>query len=88
MDHPGTAPTSPIISRDAAMWFSAYGFGWEYCAFALPAETVREKLRAASETPRQLTLAFELGRLRILQAVQQKTLPATGERAELSAADL
>ncbi|MFM0000533.1 hypothetical protein PQR57_05860 [Paraburkholderia dipogonis] len=28
MDHPGTALTSPIISRDAAMWFSAYGFGW------------------------------------------------------------
>jgi hypothetical protein len=41
-----------------------------------------------SETPKQLMLAFELGKRRILQAVDQKALPATGERITLSAACL
>ncbi|MFL9937043.1 hypothetical protein P0D88_50855 [Paraburkholderia sp. RL18-103-BIB-C] len=68
--------------------FSAYGFGWGYCAFALPAEAVCEKLGAANETPKQLMLAFELGKRRVLQAVEQKALPSTGERITLSADDL
>jgi hypothetical protein len=59
-----------------------------YCAFAIPAETVREKLGAVIETPKQLMLAFELGRRRLLQAVEQKALPGTGERITLSTADL
>ncbi|WP_240159142.1 MULTISPECIES: hypothetical protein [Burkholderiaceae] len=80
--------TAPQLSGDATLWFSAYAFGWGYCAFALPAETVREKLGAANETPKQLMLAFELGKRRLLQAVEQKVLPITGERITLSSADL
>jgi hypothetical protein len=88
MDRPGTSLTSPILSPAAEVWFSAYGFGWGYCSFALPAEAICEKLGAANDTARQLMLAFELGKVRLLHAVDQKTLPATGERIELSAADL
>ena len=88
MDQPGISLTTPILFADSTMWFSAYCFGWGYCAFALPAEAVCEKLGAANETPKQLMLAFELGKRRLLQAVEQKTLPANGERIMLSAADL
>ena len=88
MDQPGTNLSAPILCADATVWFSAYGFGWGYCAFALPAEVICEKLGAANETPKQLMLAFELGKVRLLQAVAQKVLPATGERIMLSAADL
>lgn len=88
MDQPHTNLTAPLLSVDSTLWFSAYGFGWGYCAFALPAKTVCEKLGAANETPKQLMLAFELGKRRLLQAVEQKALPGTGERITLSAADL
>ncbi|MFM0558236.1 hypothetical protein P0D69_46250, partial [Paraburkholderia sediminicola] len=59
-----------------------------YCAFALPAKAVCEKLGAANENPKQLILGFELGRRRILQAVEHKGLSRTGERITLSAGDL
>ncbi|RKE39950.1 hypothetical protein B0G76_6406 [Paraburkholderia sp. BL23I1N1] len=88
MDQPRTSLTAPFLSADSTIWFSAYGFGWGYCAFALPAETICEKLGAANESPKQLMLAFELGKVRLLQVVEQKTLPATGERITLSSADL
>jgi hypothetical protein len=80
--------TAPLLSADSTLLFSAYGFGWGYCAFALPATTVCEKLGAANETPKQLMLAFQLGQRRLLQAVGQKALPGTGERVTLSTADL
>lgn len=88
MKQPRTSLTAPLLSADSTVWFSAYGFGWGYCAFALPAETVCEKLGAANETPKQLMLAFELGKRRLLQVVEQKALPGTGERITLSPADL
>ncbi|ASW04437.1 hypothetical protein CJU94_40560 (plasmid) [Paraburkholderia aromaticivorans] len=87
MDQPRNL-TAPFLCGDSTVWFSAYGFGWGYCAFALPAETVCEKLGAANTTPRQLMLAFELGRHHLLQTIANKALPATGERVTLSAADL
>ncbi len=88
MDQRRTNLTAPLLSVDSTLWFSAYGFGWGYCAFAIPAETVCEKLGAANETPKQLMLAFELGKRRLLQAVEQKALPGTGERITLSSVDL
>jgi hypothetical protein len=88
MYQPGTNLTTPILSADATVWFSGYGFGWEYCAFALPAEAVCERLGAANETPKKLMRAFELGKRRVLQAIEQKALPITGERIALSADDL
>jgi hypothetical protein len=47
-----------------------------------------EALGAANETPKQLVLAFELGKRRLLKAVAEKALPSTGERITLSAADI
>jgi hypothetical protein len=88
MDQPGANLTVPILTTDSSVWFSAYGFGWGYCAFALPAEVVCEGRGAANETPKQLVLAFELARHRLLKAAAEKALPSTGERITLSAADL
>jgi hypothetical protein len=88
MDQPGTSLTAPFLSADSAVWFSAYGFGWGYCAFSLNSEVICEQLGAANETPKQLMLAFELGKRRLLQAVEKKALPGTGERISLSAEDL
>ena len=63
--------TSPTFISDSTIWFSAYGFGWGYRAFALPAHAVREKLGAADESAKQLALAFELGKRRILRTIEQ-----------------
>lgn len=88
MDQSITNLTSPTFSSDSTIWFSAYGFGWGYRAFALPAHTVCEKLGAADESAKQLALAFELGKRHILRAIEQIAPPQTGERIELSPADL
>ncbi|WP_207002441.1 hypothetical protein [Trinickia mobilis] len=88
MEQPITKLTSPIFTSDSTIWFSAYRFGWGYRAFALPAHTVREKLGAADESTKQLALAFELGKRRIFRAIEQQAPPQTGERIELSPADL
>ncbi|MEN8505487.1 MULTISPECIES: hypothetical protein [Paraburkholderia] len=87
-EQPRTNLTAPLLSANCTLWFSAYGFGWGYSAFELPAEAVCEKLGAANETPKQLMLAFELGKRRLLRTVEQKALPGTGGRITLSAADL
>jgi hypothetical protein len=79
--------TEPIVSADSAVLFSVYGVGWGYCAFALPATAVCEELGAADSSARQLLLAFKLGERRILQAIERKTLPDTGERVALSSVD-
>jgi hypothetical protein len=89
MDQPHTDITAPILYADSAVWFSAYGFGWGYRAFALPFEVVCEELGARNQTEQQVRLAFELNKRRILGAVQQyEEAPATGERITLSVADL
>jgi hypothetical protein len=87
MTVPQTNLTDPIVSADSAVLFSAYGFGWGYCAFALPSAAVCEQLGAADETARQLLLAFELGKRRIRQVIERKARPDTGERVMLSSAD-
>jgi hypothetical protein len=90
MDQPRTVITAPILCADsAAVWFSAYGFGWGYRAFALPFEVVCEELGARNETVQQVRLAFELNKRRILRTVQQYGAASpTGERITLSVADL
>lgn len=81
--------TAPILFADSAVWFSAYGFGWGYRAFALPFEVVREGLGARNETAQQVRLAFELNKRRIVKAIQRRVaLSATDERLTLSVADL
>jgi len=88
MTQPAANLTAPLLFPDSSIWFSAYGFGWGYCAFALPHEAICEQLGAADETPKQLLLAFELGRVRLLKAIERKPPSTTGERITLSAADL
>ncbi|WP_168787468.1 hypothetical protein [Paraburkholderia aromaticivorans] len=88
MDQLSTNLTAPILSADSTLFFSVYGFGWGYCAFALPSRAVCEQLGAADETAKQLMLAFELGKRKILHAVGHKALPRSGERLTLSAGDL
>lgn len=89
MDQLHTAMTAPVLCADSAVWFSACGFGWGYCAFALPFEVVCEELGARNETVQQVRLAFELNKRRILRAVQHyEAASATGARITLSVADL
>jgi len=78
--------TAPIIIDEGAMWFSAYGFDWGYCAFSIPFDAVCEYLGAANKSRRQLILAFELGRHRIREAVERSVIPETGQRIVLSLA--
>jgi hypothetical protein len=85
MDQPHIEITAPILCTASAVWFSAYGFGWGYRAFALPFDVVCEELGARDETEQQVRLAFELSKRRILGAVQQyEAAPTTGERITLS----
>jgi hypothetical protein len=88
MDKQDTRLTAPILSSGPTLWFSAYAFGWGYCAFEVTSDVVCEQLGAADVTSRQLLLAFELGKRRILQAVERKAFPHTGERIALSSVDL
>jgi hypothetical protein len=70
------------------MLFSAFGFGWGYCSFTLPIEVICDELGAADTSKRQVTLPFELGKQRILRAVEQRAIFAQGEAIKLSSADL
>ncbi|MDB5788269.1 hypothetical protein [Caballeronia mineralivorans] len=79
--------SAPFISRDASLWFSAYGFGWGYCAFSIPIDAVCEYLGAADASTKQLMLAFELSRNRISKVVKQVEIPETGERIILDRLD-
>ncbi|WP_260427135.1 hypothetical protein [Burkholderia stagnalis] len=80
--------TAPMASTDSEIWFSAYGFGWGYAAFALPFETLREHLGASDTSHRQCMLAFELNRQRILCAVALRAIPLGGQRVTLLPSDL
>jgi len=78
--------TAPVLSRDALVLFSAYGFGWGYRAFAVPYEVVHERLGAGGMTDQQIRLAFELGKRRVLEAVEScGKLPYEGQRVSLPA---
>jgi hypothetical protein len=80
--------TTPIVTSDATLWFSAYGFGWGYRAFELSPEVICDCLGAANESTKQLLLAFQLGRPRLLEAAERTAAAPTGERVALSAEDL
>jgi hypothetical protein len=88
MNEQGIHVTRPILRDDTSIWFSAFGWGWGYCAFALPVEAVCKELGAANTTPGQLGLAFELGKPRIVRAIEQRAPANQGQRIPLDAADL
>lgn len=75
--------TEPIVHEGEEIWFAAYGFGWGYRAFSLPADLACEKLGAAGISDSQLQLAFQLGQRTIRNAVELTPAPAKGERAFL-----
>lgn len=77
--------THPILLANSEVWFSAYGFGWGYRAFTLTSDAVFDVLGASNKTPKQVMLAFELGKRTI---VGRKMPPIAGERIQLHAADL
>ncbi|TCK32855.1 hypothetical protein B0G84_8760 [Paraburkholderia sp. BL8N3] len=81
---PAVDVTTPMFVDPSEVWFSAYGFGWGYAAFALPADAVLSRLGAANSSNNQMKLAFELGKRRIRQAVLMSELPSAGERKLLS----
>jgi len=88
MDTPRINITAVSLSKDLAMEFSVYGPGWGYRAFSIPPAVICEQLGAANQNPKQLSLAFELGRPRILRAVRQTTTaPSSGGRVMLTASD-
>jgi hypothetical protein len=72
----------PVFSDDEIQ-FSAFGLGWGFCAYSLPAHLVVERLGAANATERQLNLAFQVNRQRIMQAVVEAGLPEPGKRVIL-----
>jgi hypothetical protein len=77
--------TAPLLSQEAAVWFSVYGFGWGYRAYALPHETVCARLGASDMTEHQIRVAFELGKRRILRAVEPcGSRPYDGARVALA----
>jgi hypothetical protein len=77
--------TAPMLSQDAAVWFSVYGFGWGYRAYALPHETVCARLGASDTSEQQIRLAFELSKLRILRALETSgATPYDGQRVALA----
>jgi hypothetical protein len=88
MDQTNLQLTEPLLVGESALWFSAYGFGWGYRAYELSPDVVCEFLGAANDTPRQLLLAFHLGKPRLLSAAERKVEVSPGERIELTGADL
>ena len=80
--------TSPIVANQSTLWFSAYGFGWGYCAFELKPDVVCEFLGAANDSEKQLLLAFQLGKQRLAGVAERKMPPPNGERIEITGHDL
>ena len=85
---PAIEVTAPMFDSPSELWFSACGFGWGYAAFALPTDTVLAQLGAATTSDKQMTLAFELGKRRIRQAVRVSDPSNGGERKLLSSVPL
>ncbi|SIT39981.1 conserved hypothetical protein [Paraburkholderia ribeironis] len=88
MDQPHIDISRPILVGSSTILFSAFGFGWGYCSFALPVKVICEELGAADTSARQLALAFELGKQRIQRAVQQRAIFGHGRVIRLSSVDL
>ncbi|WP_144150132.1 hypothetical protein [Paraburkholderia sp. BCC1885] len=80
--------TTPLVMNESGLWFSAYGFGWGYCAFELRPDVICKSLGAANESPKQLLLAFQLGRQRLLGVAGRKAVPSNGNRIQITAEDL
>ena len=88
MNQPHIHISRPTVLDGQTVFFSASGFGWGYCSFALPVEVICEVLGAANTSAKQLILAFELGKRRILHAVENRAILGHDEPILLTASDL
>jgi len=88
MDQRQIEISRPMLTGGRTVLFSAFGFGWGYCSFVLSAEVICEVLGAANTSAKQLNLAFELGKRRILHAVENCAIPGHVEPVVLLASDL
>jgi hypothetical protein len=73
----------PTIA-DGEIRFSAFGPGWGFCSYAVPAGVARESLGARDLSESQLLLAFQLNRQRIAAAVAEGGVRDPGTRVILS----
>jgi len=79
--------TSATVSADSSLRFSAYKFGWGYCAFVIPSAIVCGRLSALDASPQQLINAFEFDKARISLAVAHHGPATSGERTNLDWSD-
>ncbi len=85
MYRPSIWITPPLLVHGTDVWFSAYGFGWGYRAFAISLESVRTSLGAADSSDEQFRLAFQLGTQTLLRAIREHNFqPYAGERIWLA----
>lgn len=87
MNRPDVDITRPTLPGDTTVWFSAYGLGRGYRAFAISFDVVHGELGATDTTTKQLLLAVELSKPRILQAIDRKPSSNAGRRILLSGGD-
>ncbi|CAM2154750.1 conserved protein of unknown function [Pararobbsia alpina] len=80
--------TAPRFANESTICFSAYGFGWGYCAFEVSPEVACQYLGAANDSHRQLLLAFQLGNQKLLRAAERATPPLSGAPIEITGQDL
>lgn len=72
-----TVPVEHALSLSAPVFangeihFSAFGPGWGFCSYTLPAHLVVAQLGAADSSQHQLNLAYQLNRQRIIAAVAE-----------------
>jgi hypothetical protein len=70
---------------DEEVHFSAFGPGWGFCSYILPASIAMQCLGARDPSASQLTLAFQLNRQRIAAVVADVDVEDRGRRVVLSA---
>ena len=62
--------SQPIVAH-GEICFSAFGPGWGYCSYVVPASVAMKCLGAKDSSASQLHLAFQLNRQRIAAAVAE-----------------
>jgi hypothetical protein len=82
IENVGLHLSRPIVANDEIQ-FSAFGNGWGFCSYILPARLAVERLGAANASRQQLNLAFQVNRQRITQAVIDAGMPEPGKRVIL-----
>ncbi|SAL05022.1 hypothetical protein AWB81_06986 [Caballeronia arationis] len=69
---------------DGEIHFSAFGPGWGFCSYILPAGLAMQGLGAKDLSTSKLYLAFQLNRQRIAAAVAEVCIQDRGRRKVLS----